>query len=277
MNEAHNNRLSAGARARLAELTSEIESQVIAEAARLNPNDILTARDIGDGFQATLRGGWVPGNSADQLARRFQWSRVLMLCLACAALAALGAGAISIIGASAEDGNKYLDLTTGALSLMAALVAVSIAFIAVRESRLSRGRALLEAEGADGRVHALDFADTHDEIADAPPKEAPALLPTFIDQWARLDDRLRRLAQVALAMHKEIAADYPIGGLLRRLVSLGVLDKKRGLDLQEVLDIRNQVAHGRAVSPLDLSVGIRLMERLEMFLDDNITEHSPTT
>lgn len=277
MNNESNERLSPGARALLSELVSDLQDRVIAQAELLNPGDILTARDITDGFRAVQAKERDPDSATYRLPQRLRWSRVLVMYAAAAGIAAISAGVIGVLGSVLDVSGVYLNLTVTALALMAGVFAFSIVLLALRESRVSRVRALEHAENARDAHRAMDAAEaTALAAARTTSNSSDVLLPRFISQWARLEDRLRRLAQVALGMPAETAADYPIGGILRDLIRVGILEPRRGEDLQDILDIRNMVAHGRTVSPTDLSVGVRLMERLEKFLDDNIAEQTFT-
>ena len=277
MNNSFEHRLSPGATARLDEISSELTAKILWEADRLNPTDTLTARDISDGFHAVQLASRDEEGSAYRLSQRLRWSRVLVIYAATAGVAALIAGALALVSSFRDFRLPYVEVTVAAFALTAGTLMVSIVLLALRESRVSRMRALQYAEESremQRSEYALEAARQalHESLNDT----GDALLPRFIAQWARLEDRLRRLAQVALGMPSEISTDYPIGGLLRDLIRVGVLDSKRGEDLQDVLDVRNQVAHGRSVSSSDLSMAVRLMERLELFLDDYITDHTLT-
>ncbi|MGJ3192219.1 hypothetical protein [Paenarthrobacter sp. FR1] len=93
---------------------------------------------------------------------------------------------------------------------------------------------------------------------------------SFLNQWLKLEDKLQRLAKVALSNEgKESGPDGPLqlGKVMGILLSRGVVDDPLESDFRRVLAIRNTVIHGESVPLHTLDEARTTMRSIEERLD----------
>jgi ABC-type multidrug transport system fused ATPase/permease subunit len=271
------NQLSSSAISRLDDYITEFAEQVIKEARRLNPDDVITSRDIADAYSfinqapqsysAELRGSSLTASHA---------MRLPMIYSAFAGLLSAIAAAILIASPGLSLGSGQIATFVAAFAAyLAALLSFAWVALTWLRARRARSRAVRYAElGVRDSELAYYVAEAMHSTRSAKRSDGTFQTVRFIAQWARLEDRLRRLAQAALKMPEEIASDYPIGPLLEDLTRVGVFDRKRGEEFAQILDVRNRLAHGGRASEAETQVGLDYMDVLEEFLDDHIQFHT---
>lgn len=276
----HDKQLSASAISRLDDYTTEFAAQVINEAKRLNPDDVVTARDIADAY--SLINHAQQTYSAELSGSSLTATRAMRLPMITSAvvglLSAIAAGILiaSLISPGFSLGTERIWTFVSAFAAyIAALLSLGVAAGIWSRDRRVRSRAVRYAELSVRDSNRANYvtAAAHSNRTE---KLVDSTLQTvrFIAQWARLEDRLRRLAQVTLRMPEEMASDYPIGPLLSKLTRVGTIDLKQGEEFAKILDVRNRVAHDGRVSEAEIRVGLHHMDVLEDFLDDNIHVHT---
>lgn len=274
-------RLSPAARSRLDDYVSEFVDEIVSEAVHLNPDDIVTSRDITDAHDR-LRS---QRHDSDGSMSPIEATRIalqprsvifpLMSALASIVTAALLFSVSFRGGSNTPSSDSGLILVAAFLAYIAALSSMSAILLAWMRARRERARAVRYAElgGRGDEQVAYYFAEALSSRA-TKSDDSAYLTARFIQQWARLEDRLRRLAIEALGMPKDMAEDYPIGPLLSDLTAVGVLDSERGDDFAQILDVRNRLAHGGRASIAETKVSLDYMSVLEDFLDHHIRSHA---
>lgn len=277
---ARREELSPGARARLHELARDFELRLISEARRLNPDDVLTSRDVADAFDHVASGG--ESDSVDRAAHNWLTGaatvRMFSVSSIIAGLLAVTAAALALADSWAGAGfDTGLFLVT-ALAYLSGAISIATTLVAARVVRRARTRAVRYAEqGGRSTELAYELAEAMEGIQGL--KSGPdATISTmrFIRLWAQLEDRLRRLSLVALNMPEELIEDYPIGLLLEELSERSVLNEQHTIEFMQILDVRNRLAHGGRATPGEIKVGLDYMRSLEDYLDDYIQRHLRT-
>lgn len=265
--------LSPGARARLQEYAEEFESRIIAEAERLNPNDVLNARDISDAYEVVQARSTDDAASLEYLTdSSARVSRLIQVYAITAASFGIISGVL-LMFLRPTAGGAVLSVFAPFAAFMAGALALGVVALTVIDGRRRRMVALQMAEHRRDSELAVFVADTIQSSAKSPHAQNALQIGRFISQWARLEDRLRRLAVVALGMDPNAADGFPIGGLLRRLTDAGVLVDRVAGNIEDILGVRNKLAHGRDTSKAEVQVGLDMMESLETFLDEYIGRH----
>lgn len=280
-NYSRGKRLSPAARSRLDNYVSEFADEIVSEAIHLNPDDVVTSRDIGDAYdqlRSKRDNRQVPTSQVVAAQIVLQPRSVLFPLMS--ALASVVTFVlllyVSFPSSSAKQaGNEGLILVAMFLAYVAALASISTILLAWMRARRERARAVRYAElgGRDENQIAYYLAEALSS-GSTKSDDSAYLTARFIPKWARLEDRLRRLAIDGLGMPEAMAEDYPIGPLLSDLTRVGILDPERGDEFAQILDVRNRLAHGGRASIAETRVSLDYMDMLEDFLDERIRSHA---
>jgi hypothetical protein len=276
-----NERLSPSARARLDDYISMFANDIVSEAMRLNPEDVVTSRDVGDAFhqlhdKRARPEGWSPSREVTRVTiQPYALVVPLLSGLASLVTALLLFYVYSTTNQGILESAHIIILIAAFLAYIATLISFSTIFLAYYRLRRQRARAIRYAElgGRDDNDVAYYLAEALSSRS-TKSDDIKYLTALFIPKWGRLEDRLRRLAIAALEMPEDIAEDYPIGPLLSRLTQVGVLDAERESEFARILDVRNRLAHGGRASVAETQVGLDYMDVLEDLLDARIRSHS---
>lgn len=262
-------RLSPAAEERLARHVDLYADRILAQAEELNRDDILTTRDIEDalsGIDAPRRLSEESLYLSDRLSRQTDISDWYVLLSAFFALAS-AALALFWLGTAEQE---VAALWVGGISILAAVFALSASVFRIFKRRRARALMLqlVERDAQAQYVRPLEM----DLLPKARIREIDATEQTpfalrYMRQWSRIETKLRHLFQIARNFSDEFVEDYPIGGILRDLTSLKVINENRSDYLREVMEVRNQLAHGKHVPDEVLQWGIGLMDELENLLD----------
>lgn len=273
-------RLSSAAQSRLDRYVSEFVDEIVAEAVHLNPDDVLTSRDIGDAYEhlhSRRRSSSGPVSPIEATRIAVQ-PRTVIFPLMSAIAAIVTAALLFYVSFSGRDkissSDEGLMLVAALLAYIAAITSMSAILLGWMRARRERARAIRYAElgGRDDSQVAYYLAEALSSRS-SKSDDGAYLTAKFIPKWARLEDRLRRLAIEALGMPEDMAEDYPIGPLLSDLTRVGVLDVERGDEFAQILDVRNRLAHGGRASIAETRVSLDYMDVLEDFLDHHIRTH----
>ena len=277
----HGERLSPAAQSRLEDYVSEFVDEIVSEAVHLNPDDVVTSRDIGDAYdQLRSKARGYGGSTSPLEATRIALQPrsvifPLMSALASAATAALLFSVTFRGSGNTPISDNGLILVAAFIAYIAALASASAVLLTWMRARRERARAVRYAElgGRDDDKVAYYLAEALSSRS-TKSDDSAYLTARFIPKWARLEDRLRRLAIESLGMPEEMAEDYPIGPLLSDLTEVGILDSKRGDEFAQILDVRNRLAHGGRAPIAETQVSLDYMDVLEDYLDHHIRSHA---
>lgn len=271
-------RLSPAARSLLDDYVSIFADEIISKAVQLNPDDVVTSRDVGDAYeqvQSKRRGLGEAASSAEAARIALRPGSVVLPLMGLGASIAAAVVLLSEAFSPTRGGSDAVILVAGFLAYVAALASASTILLGWMRARRERARAVTYAElgGRDDDQVGLYLAEA---LASKSTKsdDSAYLTALFIRKWARLEDRLRRLAIESLGMSQGIAEDYPIGPLLSDLTQVGVLDSERGNEFAQILDVRNRLAHGGRASIAEIRVSLDYMDVLADFLDHHIRSHA---
>jgi hypothetical protein len=281
-------RMTGAARATLDEYMALYERRIIAEAAHLSPGGILTPGDVVnsvEALEARRRGPALnPSVLSDLYPRGGGWGTIIAL--ATFAIVLLVAGSILNLYSDLPSQWTYALMGAGIGSVVLIVFLMSRGAIGDRSrERKAFARLAYEVESAEkahwDRVNETR-ADLHQALGtDRPTVEKPpgrrsshrTETSEFLQQWMQVEVRIRSLARAELGMDADVVADYPIGPLLDRLTSLGVLDERRSGDIGHILTVRNAVAHGERASEAELRVGLDYLREVETYLDKYAGSH----
>lgn len=269
-----NEHLSPAARARVDEYINLQIEGILVRAKHLNPDDVITARDIQDALDQS--GHYLPDYDAhEQLyltEYASRWPSVGDFYVLFAGFLALSAAVFALFGngwSARLDGSFWVAL----LSFSASALAFSASTYRRITSRKLRSMMMRFAERSSQKSR--QYRESVDLSSRADEKQADEATPLdvrFILQWSRVEDRLRFLLQNTSKLPTSLVADYPIGRLLQDLSEVGILNDVLGEHLRESLALRNQLAHGKHVSDEDLRLGVNVMSELEKWLEVRIED-----
>ncbi|MFI8411100.1 hypothetical protein ACIGB6_01195 [Paeniglutamicibacter gangotriensis] len=275
---SRDSRLSPGALTRLENYTSLFADEIVSEAKRLNPDDVITSRDVVDAYSILNRAPQgIPFDSMEvSWATNRATRRNIIYSALAGILSLIAAVMILVTGPNfLFNGGGIVEYVAIFAAYLAALLSFSAAWFSWLRVRRDRSRAVREAEmGARDAEKAYLYAEAMHSNRSGGRDDDKYQTARFISEWARLEDRLRRLAQLALSMPAEVASDYPIRPLLKMLTEVGVLDSNRGEEFTQIMDVRNRLAHGGRASRAETQLGLDYMDVLENFLDAHIQEHT---
>lgn len=267
---SRHSRLSPGAQSLLNEYTEYFQAQLLEEAEKTNPADILNTRDLSDAYDRVQR------RERGELSRTLylaesgtRRTQMVMVYAVAATFIGLGSALLWVVP-NVPWASEQRDLLAAAAAAIGGILAGAVVVVTRISERRSRSLAI---EIAESQRHLAEISAMTAETFRSSVSNESLRIGRFIAQWGRVEERLRLLAVVAVGMDPERADRYPIREMLVLLKRSGVIDDDMVGNLQGVLAVRNKLAHGKDASEAEVQVGLDMMERLESFFDRFIDDH----
>lgn len=276
-------RLSNAGRAALDEYLSAERSRILTEATRLSDGGLLSAFDIVnaiDLIKARYSRPQVDSSRRVDLVRALRPGFSPWVAATAAMLTILGlliAVVPTVVNKPEPPASSILVavITISVGAAVATIVLVLIMSVRSYQRASRRDQELLEVEAAVFEAHRQK--QTIDGLVDRRTDQGREswMLRTreerekgaFIARWIVVEEILRSIGSRFLGIPPMDARRYPIGELLRMLVSKGVLSDTSYQEIRDLMALRNAVLHGGKFDVGDLPQAEERLENLALQLE----------
>jgi len=272
-------RLSRAADAALDELVNELRADVLTEASRRAPGDVLSAADVVRAYYRVTPSAQVPGLPSSQLRPlvRSMMRNIEYLTFTIVLLLVSAVGLT--IGGFVLPGGSVLKAALWTFAGVSALA--SAGYVAILSSRLKeRARSRVFRDWTvtinGDQVISNEFRRMRSEFGLGEPghEVVEASRNIFLRRWIEIESNIERLYASTVAAELQ-SARRPFGAKVAELRLNGLLTPAVNKKLVELLKVRNEMVHSRETSNFypEMLADIDFVNRE---LDSLISEKSAT-